>query len=181
MAQNYKKDFNGQNVFVGIDVHLKIWSISVALQGGGYLKTHTQKASAKELFEHLNIHYPGGTYHAVYESGFSGFSTCYALRELGFDCIVVHAADVPASQKDKVSKSDPIDSRRLVRSLMSGDLEGIYVHSKDNLDDRGLLWHRIMLMKQMNATKSRIKHLLSFFNLCNQLRLDCRSLPFFKT
>jgi hypothetical protein len=22
MAQNYKKDFNGQNIFVGIDVHL---------------------------------------------------------------------------------------------------------------------------------------------------------------
>ena len=160
MAQNYKKDFNGQNIFVGIDVHLKTWSISVALQGGGYLKTHTQKASAKELFEHLNKHYPGGTYHAVYESGFSGFSTCYALRELGVDCIVVHAADVPASQKDKISKSDPIDSRRLVRSLMSGDLEGIYVHSKDNLDDRGLLRHRILLVKQMNATKSRIKHLL---------------------
>lgn len=142
MAQNYKKDFNGQNIFVGIDVHLKTWSISVALQGGGYLKTHTQKASAKELFEHLNKHYPGGTYHAVYESGFSGFSTYYALRELGVDCIVVHAADVPASQKDKVSKSDPIDSRKLARSLMSGDLEGIYVHSKDNLDDRGLLRHR---------------------------------------
>ena len=51
--QNYKKDFNGQNIFVGIDVHLKTWSVSVALPGG-YLKTHTQKASAKELFEHLN-------------------------------------------------------------------------------------------------------------------------------
>lgn len=82
-----------------------VWSISVALQGGGYLKTHTQKASAKELFEHLNKHYPGGTYHAVYESGFSGFSTCYALRELGVDCIVVHAADVPASQKDKATST----------------------------------------------------------------------------
>ena len=41
--QNYKKDFNGQNIFVGIDVHLKTWSVSVALPGG-YLKTHTQKA-----------------------------------------------------------------------------------------------------------------------------------------
>ena len=25
--QNYKKDFNGQNIFVGIDVHLKTWSV----------------------------------------------------------------------------------------------------------------------------------------------------------
>ena len=38
MAQNYKKDFNGQNIFVGIDVHLKTWSVSIALPSG-YLKT----------------------------------------------------------------------------------------------------------------------------------------------
>ena len=48
MAQNYKKDFNGQNIFVGINVHLKTWSVSIALPSS-YLKTHTQKASAKEL------------------------------------------------------------------------------------------------------------------------------------
>lgn len=157
--QNYKKDFNGQNIFVGIDVHLKTWSVSVALPGG-YLKTHTQKASAKELFEHLNKNYPNGMYHAVYESGFSGYSTCYALRELGVDCIIVHAADVPTTQKEKVTKSDPTDSRKLARSLMSGELEGIYVHSKDNLDDRGLLRHRTMLLRQLGGIKSRIKHLL---------------------
>lgn len=157
--QNYKKDFNGQNIFVGIDVHLKTWSVSVALPGG-YLKTHTQKASAKELFEHLNKNYPNGTYHAVYESGFSGFSTCYALREMGIDCIIVHAADVPTTQKEKVTKSDPTDSRKLARSLMNGELEGIYIQSKDNLDDRGLLRHRAMLLKLMSGIKSRIKHLL---------------------
>ena len=157
--QNYKKDFNGQNIFVGIDVHLKTWSVSVALPGG-YLKTHTQKASAKELFEHLNKHYPNGTYHVVYESGFSGYSTYYALRELGVDCIIVHAADVPTTQKEKVTKSDPTDSRKLARSLMSGELEGIYVHSKDNLDDRGLIRHRTMLLKLSGGIKSRIKHLL---------------------
>ena len=157
--QNYKKDFNGQNIFVGIDVHLKTWSVSVALPGG-YLKTHTQKASAKELFEHLKKNYPNGTYHAVYESGFSGYSTCYALRELGVDCIIVHAADVPTTQKEKVTKSDPTDSRKLARSLMNGELDGIYVHSKDNLDDRGLLRHRTMLLKLSGGIKSRIKHLL---------------------
>ena len=157
--QNYKKDFNGQNIFVGIDVHLKTWSVSVALPGG-YLKTHTQKASAEELFEHLKKNYPNGTYHAVYESGFSGYSTCYALRELGIDCIIVHAADVPTTQKEKVTKSDPTDSRKLARSLMNGEVDGIYVHSKDNLDDRGLLRHRTMLLKLSSGIKSRIKHLL---------------------
>ena len=152
MAQNYKKDFNGQNIFVGIDVHLKTWSVSIALPSG-YLKTHTQKASAKELFEHLNKNYPNGIYHAVYESGFSGFSTYYAFKELGIDCMVVYAADVPTTQKEKVTKSDPVDSRRLARSLMNGELEGIYVHSKESLDDRGLIRHRTMLLKLIGGTK----------------------------
>ena len=43
---------------------------------------------------------------------------------------------------------------------MSGELEGIYVHSKDNLDDRGLLRHRTILLRLLGGIKSRIKHLL---------------------
>ena len=74
--------------------------------------------------------------------------------------MVVHAADVPTTQKEKVTKSDPVDSRKLARSLMNGELQGIYVHSKENLDDRGLIRHRTMLLKFIGGTKSRIKHLL---------------------
>ncbi len=74
--------------------------------------------------------------------------------------VVVHAADVPTTQKEKVTKSDPTDSCKLAKSLMNGELEGIYVHSKDNLDDRGLLRHRTMLLKLMGGIKSRVKHLL---------------------
>lgn len=43
---------------------------------------------------------------AVYESGFSGFSTYYALKEVGIDCIVIHAADVPTTQYEEVMKTD---------------------------------------------------------------------------
>jgi transposase len=39
-------------------------------------------------------------------------------------------------------------------------LEGIYVHSKESLDDRALIRHRTTLLKLMGGTKSRIKHLL---------------------
>ncbi len=101
MVQSNKKDFSGQNISIGIDVHLRTWSVTV-LTPSGFMRTHTQKASAKELFEHLNKHYPNGSYHAAYETGFSGFSTYYALTELGIKCTVVHAADVPTTQKEKV-------------------------------------------------------------------------------
>lgn len=159
-TQRNEKDFSGQNIFVGIDVHLKTWSVSV-ITPSGYVKTHAQKASAKELFEHLKTHYPNGNYHAVYESGFSGYATCYALTELGVNCIIAHAADVPTTQKEKVTKSDAVDSKKLALSLMRGELTGVYVHSKNNLDDRALMRHRnTIVTKMIGGIKSRIKHLL---------------------
>ena len=97
--QSNKISFKGQNIYVGIDVHLKTWSVTILLKDSNYKKTFTQPASPKALFEHLKKNYPGGIYHAVYESGFSGYSSCYELRDLGVDCIITHAADVPTSQK----------------------------------------------------------------------------------
>ena len=159
MAQSKQIDFNGQNIFIGIDVHLKTWSVTVLTQSG-YKKTHAQKSSAKELFEHLKKHYPNGHYLAAYESGFSGFSTYYALNEYGISCMVIHAADVPTTQYETVMKSDSIDSAKLAQSLKSGSLKGIYIRRKENFDDRGLVRLRSTLQRQLNGYKSRVKHLL---------------------
>ena len=61
MLQSNKKDFTGQKIAIGIDVHLRTWSVTV-LTASGLIRTHSQKASAKELFEHLNIKV---FYHAI--------------------------------------------------------------------------------------------------------------------
>ena len=89
--QRNKISFKGQKIFIGIDVHKKNWDVAIAPEVGN-VKRHTQKASAKELFDFLKKHYPDGDYLAVYESGFSGFSTYYALKEVGIECMVTHAA-----------------------------------------------------------------------------------------
>lgn len=157
--QSNKKNFKGQNIYVGIDVHLKTWSVTVRTPSN-MQKTHAQKASAPELFEYLRRNYPGGVYHLVYESGFSGFSTHYAFKDLGVDCIVTHAADVPVTQKDRVTKSDRVDSARLAKALQDGDLRPLYIHRRENLDDRSLIRYRLMLISGCCAYKSRIKHLL---------------------
>lgn len=68
--QSYNISFKGQNIYVGIDVHLRTWTITV-LAETGYKKTFTQPADSKALFEHLKKNYPEGIYHAVYESGFA--------------------------------------------------------------------------------------------------------------
>lgn len=159
MVQSKEINFDGQNIYIGIDVHLKTWSVTIITQSG-YKRKHCQKSSAKELFEHLKKHYPNGHYQAVYESGFSGFSTYYALQDYGIDCMVIHAADVPTTQYENVMKSDPVDSEKLAKALKSSSLRGIYIRRKDNLDDRGVVRIRKTLQKQLGGYKARVKHLL---------------------
>ena len=157
--QRNKISFKGQNIFIGIDVHKKNWQVAVLTEAGN-VKRISIHASAKELFDFLHRNYPEGTYQAVYESGFSGFSTYYALKEHGIGCIVVHAADVPTTQYEEAMKTDRIDAEKLARSLRSGSIRGIYVREKDNIDDRAVVRIRKTIQKQLGGYKSRVKHML---------------------
>ena len=46
--QKYNISFKGQKIFIGIDVHKKNWDVAVAPEVG-FVKRHSQKASAKVL------------------------------------------------------------------------------------------------------------------------------------
>ena len=59
-VQSNKKDFKGQNIFVGIDVHLRQWTVTV-LTESGYMKRFSQPSGVQSLFDHLRKNYPGGT------------------------------------------------------------------------------------------------------------------------
>lgn len=157
--QRKELSFKGQKIFIGIDVHKDSWRVAIAPEVG-MAKGHSQKPSAKELLEFLKKHYPEGEYHAVYESGFSGFSTYYALQETGIDCIVIHAADVPTTQYEEMMKTDKVDAVKLVKSLKAGLLNGIYIHKRDDIDARAVVRLRKTIQKQLGGYKSRVKHLL---------------------
>lgn len=157
--QRKQISFKGQKIFVGIDVHKDSWRVAIAPEIG-VVKGHSQNPSAKELFDFLKKHYPDGDYHAVYESGFSGFSTYYALTDIGIDCIVMHAADVPTTQYEEFMKTDRVDAAKLVKSLKAGLLTGIYIHERDNIDARSVVRLRKTTQKMLGGCKSRVKHLL---------------------
>ena len=157
--QSNKINFKGQNIFIGIDVHLNSWSVTT-ITPSGYKRQTSHRADAVELYAYLTKNFPGGIYHAVYESGFCGYSCCYELRELGIDCVIVHAADVPSTQKSRLSKTDSNDSMRLAMSLSNGELNTIYIPPKEVLGDRDILRYRSIVQKGMSRTRSRIKHLL---------------------
>jgi transposase len=157
--QRNEISFKGQKIFIGIDVHKNKWSVT-CITDYGFCCTYTQKASATDLSTYLNRHFPDGEYHAVYEAGFTGFSTYYALSECGINCIVIHAADVPSTQYDAVMKTDKVDSVKLAKSLRAGLLHGIYIREVENLDDRGVVRLRATIRKEVARYKVRAKHLL---------------------
>ena len=51
--QKYKVSFKGQNIYVGIDVHLKTWHVTT-LTESGCKYSFSQHADAKELFDRRN-------------------------------------------------------------------------------------------------------------------------------
>ncbi len=131
-TQGSKLNFKGQNIYVGIDVHLKSWAVAV-LSERTVLKKFSQAPSVDELYAYLNRNYPNAIYHSVYEAGFCGFGAHDRLCELGINNIVVNPMDVPMMHKEKICKTDAVDCVKLARGLRSGELNGIYVHSRTNL------------------------------------------------
>lgn len=164
LKQRSELNFEGQNIFVGIDVHLKSWTVSILTEKLSH-KTFTQPPSAETLFNYLGRNFPSGVYHSVYEAGFSGLWTHYKLKEMGINNIVVNPADVPTSQKEQLQKDDPVDSRKLARSLRSGDLKAIYIPSPSTLEDRSLVRLRATLVRDLVRFKQRIKSFLYFYGI----------------
>jgi transposase len=157
-------NFEGQNIFVGLDVHLKSWTVTILTESLTH-KTFTQPASAEALYNYLGRNFPGGNYQSVYEAGFSGLWAHYSLQAIGIKNIVVNPADVPSSQKEKLQKDDPTDSRKLARSLRSGELESIYIPNPATLEDRSLVRLRTTLVNDMIRFKHRIKSFLYFYGI----------------
>ena len=76
------------------------------------------------------------------------------------DCIVINPADVPTSNKEKVNKNDPIDSRKLARELENKSLKAIYIPDIFREELRHLMRLRFRIVQSQTRVKNRIKALL---------------------
>jgi transposase len=159
-----EKLFEGQSIYVGIDCHKKNWTVTILGEQNEH-KTMSQNPDPDILASYLKRNFPGADYHAVYEAGFNGFYSCRRLRELGINCNVIHAADVPTKYKEKIQKIDPVDSRKLARSLRSKEFEPIDVPDPSLEADRALVRQRFRVMKDVTRTKARVRSFLFQFNI----------------
>lgn len=162
--QRVKLDFSGHNIFAGIDVHKNSWSVHVVSDVLEHI-SFTQPPDPKKLAAYLKKHFPGATYHSVYEAGFCGFWIHEALHQEGINCIVVNAADVPTTDKEKSQKRDKVDCRKLARALRNGQLKPLFVPSRELLEERALVRSRYKLIENRTRCKNRIKALLNYYGI----------------
>ena len=97
-------DFGSQFFYIGIDVHKKRWIVTIR-SNGMELRTFSMNPSPEELTRYLERNYPGGRYCSVYEAGFCGFWIHCRLEELGVRNMVVHAADIPITDKGEETQA----------------------------------------------------------------------------
>lgn len=166
-----KVDLKGQSVFVGIDVHLKNWKVTVMTKNIVH-KTFSAPPHADKLFQYLTQNFPGADYFSAYEAGFSGFWLHQELTKLGVNSMIVNAADIPTTDKERKQKEDRRDSRKIAQCLRSGDLTGVYVPTEVCLQDRALVRGRSVIVKDIARTKNQIKSALYFSGKHRNLDVD---------
>jgi transposase len=147
--------YDGQQVYVGIDVHKKSYVIVVRVQQT-VVKKWSTTANPEELAQQLLKYFCGATIHSVYEAGFSGFVLHRVLVHAGIDNIVVHAAAVEVAAHNRV-KTDTRDAAKLSQQLESGRLKGIRVPSEEQEHRRLLSRTRAQLVQERAAVKQQIR------------------------
>ena len=69
--QGNNLNFQGQNIYVGFDAHLKSWKVTI-LSGNVYHKTFVMPPKPNILSDYLHLNFPNANYFSAYEAGFCG-------------------------------------------------------------------------------------------------------------
>lgn len=155
-------DFSGKNIFIGLDDHLKHWNVALYSQHVHH-KTFQQEVDAEGLRSYLDRHFPGADYYSVCEVGFKGFTTHRQLEAVGIKNLVVNPSDVPTKDRERKQKRDPADAQKLARALRGGNLDGLYVPSKEAEQDRALVRYRCNnLVPKLTRIKNQIRSYLHY-------------------
>lgn len=166
-SQGNKQFFKGQKVYVGIDVHKKTWSAATCTKHSSPSpwSVTIERPFDENLRKYLDKHFPGAEFLCGYEAGFSGFWIHDALEAKGLPTIVLHAADIPTTDKERDQKDDRRDARKIAKALKNEDGIGIYIPSKDAQRDRSVVRERYSIAKNTRRIKVQIKSHLALYGI----------------
>lgn len=151
-----------KQVFCGMDVHDKQWTIAFFCDGEILEKTQIQP-QYEALLTHLETYQNARSIRFVYEAGFSGFVLYRQLIEDGYSCIVTPPSRIP-SINQKV-KTDKRDAAKLAAWLAAGLLKSVYVPPENVESDRRVIRRRAQLAKIQTRAKNQISAFLKLFGL----------------
>jgi transposase len=170
-----RTDYMGKDVFIGIDVHKKSYSV-YCIVDREKVKSWTMRASPTELITQLQDYFIGARLHTVYEAGFSGFALHRALVSAGIDSIVVNPGSVETASRDRV-KTDKRDAKKLSEQLSNGRLTSIYIPTEEEELLRLSTRLRAMIVKNRARIASQIKSKLYQFGYDETLSDDKAATP----
>jgi transposase len=147
-------------IFAGLDVDQK--SIAVTFTDHERLMQSLRMPySSEHLLHYVRKHFPDQRVAFVYEAGPTGFGLHDDLVANNYACLVVAPSMVPTAPGQRV-KTNRLDGRKLSTGLRGGELRSIHVPSVTYRELRHLVQLRDTHVRQLTATKCRIKALLLY-------------------
>jgi transposase len=157
-----ERHYNGETVYMGIDVHKNSYSV-VSIYKGMAVKKDRMIASPEGLVKYINKYFVGAKVNTAYEAGFSGFHLHRYLTKEKIENIVVHPASIEVS-RERV-KNDKRDAQKIAKQLSDGDLKSIYIPDEERESKRMVTRLRSMLVKNRTRLSNQIKALLFQYGL----------------
>jgi len=157
MAYSTKISFANIHFFVGLDAHLRNWKVNHPVSTG-WNWNFLYEPSPWSWSPISKNTIPWCIYHIVTKPALR-FWALRIFRQHNIDCIIVNPR-CPYPNKEKVNKSDPIDSRNLPVNMKNKSLHGIYIPDTFHEELRALMRLRYRIIQSQTRIKNRIKGLL---------------------
>ncbi len=155
--------YYGKTVYIGLDVHKKSFALC-AISDGKQVGKASMNSSHEGLLSYIAKQFAAAHVILAYEAGFSGYSLQRFLEGNGITCLVVHAASIEVSSRDRV-KTDKRDAAKIAVQLAQGRLEGIRIPSLAEEEHRSVSRGREQIVALRSDIARQIKSKLMYFGL----------------
>jgi transposase len=150
-------------VFAGLDVDKRSMAATFATHQG-VVRSVRLPYGVQPLVNHVRRHFPGQRIAFAYEAGPTGYGLYDGLAAHAYRCVIAAPAMIPRAPGQRV-KTNRLDSVTLAENLRGGQLKGIHIPTPVYRELRHLAQLRDTQMRDVVATKQRLKSLLLFEGL----------------